>query len=133
MARYEQDYTRGQRLGELLREIIAEELLSIDDERLKLVTITGVKVDRDLSVANVYFSSLDLNPEHESRIGEVLSRYRRRFGEAIGTQAYVRRVPALRFHPDSGVQAGARVEEILRSLRRSPESEPPEEPFSGPD
>ena len=33
-------------MGETLREIVAEELLRIDDEELEFVTITGIEVDK---------------------------------------------------------------------------------------
>ena len=112
-------YERGERLGELLREILADELTRIDDERLGLVTITGVEVDRDLAFADVYFSTVDLDHDVEEAATGILERYRRRFQAAVGQQAHVRRVPTLRFHPDEGMHAGARVEEILRSLRHA--------------
>lgn len=117
MAARRRGYERGDRLGELLREILADELTRIDDDRLALVTITGVEVDRDLAVADVYFSTVDLDPDVEAAAMGILERYRRRLQAAVGRQAHVRRVPNLRFHPDEGMHAGARVEEILRSLR----------------
>lgn len=116
MAGRRRGYQRGDRLGELLREILADELTRIDDERLSLVAITGVEVDRDLAVADVYFSTVDLDHDVEAAATGVLERYRRRLQGAVGRQAHVRRVPNLRFHPDEGMHAGARVEEILRSL-----------------
>lgn len=120
-------FARGDRLGELLREILADELARIDDDRLTFVTITGVEVDRDLAFADVYFSTVDLDHDVEAAAAEILARHRRRLQSAVGRQAHVRRVPALRFHPDEGMRAGARVEEILRSLR--PEGgEAPEPP-----
>ena len=126
MARARRGFERSDRLGELLREILADELTRINDGRLAFVTITGVDVDRDLTVASVYFTTMDLDPDAETAVAEVLGRYRRRLGAAVGNQAHVRRVPTLRFHPDSGMHAGARVEEILRSLRR--EQDPGESP-----
>ena len=136
MAARRRTYERTDRLGELLREILADELTRIDDDRLALVTITGVEVDRDLAVADVYFSTVDLDPDVEAAVMGILERYRRRLQAAVGRQAHVRRVPNLRFHPDEGMHAGARVEEILRSLRDTtaagdtppavpPEVEPP--------
>ena len=38
-------YPRTARLNESLREVIAEELIRIDDERLSLVSITAIDVD----------------------------------------------------------------------------------------
>ena len=110
-------FARSDRLSELLRQVLAGELTRIDDDRLGFVTITGVSVDRDLAYADVYFSTVDLDHAAEAVAGEVLSRYRRRLQAAVGRGAHLRRVPMLRFHPDEGMHAGARVEEILRSLR----------------
>jgi ribosome-binding factor A len=51
-------YPRSARVGETLREIIAEELVRIDDERLSFVTVTGIDVDPELNRAIVYYDSL---------------------------------------------------------------------------
>ncbi|MFM8648385.1 MAG: hypothetical protein ACKODY_01235, partial [Actinomycetota bacterium] len=51
-------YPRAVRLGESLREVIADELVRIDDERLSFVTITRVEVDSEMNRAVVYFDSL---------------------------------------------------------------------------
>ncbi len=128
-------FERGDRLGELLREILADELTRIGDDRLAFVTITGVEVDRDLAFADVYFSTVDLDHDTEAAAAEILGRHRRRLQSAVGGQARLRRIPSLRFHPDEGMHAGARVEEILRSLRGedggAPES-PPDPAADGP-
>ena len=130
MAARRRGFERGDRLGELLREILADELARIDDDRLAFVTVTGVEVDRDLAYADVYFSTVDLDHDREAAVVEVLGRHRRRLQSAVGRQAHVRRVPNLRFHPDEGMHAGARVEEILRSLRDGPggAADPPQPP-----
>ena len=133
MAARRRGYERGDRLGELLREILADELARIDDDRLAFVTITGVEVDRDLAFADVYLSTVDLDHDTEAAAVEVLGRHRRRLQAAVGRQAHVRRVPSLRFHPDEGMHAGARVEEILRSLRDEAggAGDPPPRPGGG--
>ena len=51
-------YPRSARFNETLREVIAEELVRIDDERLAFVTITSIDVDNELNRAIVYFDSL---------------------------------------------------------------------------
>ena len=133
MAGRRRGFERGDRLGELLREILAEELTRIDDDRLALLTITGVEVDRDLAFADVYFSTVDLDHEVEAAAAQILQRHRRRLQSAVGSQAPVRRVPHLRFHSADGMHAGARVEEILRSLRdeATGASGPPQGPAGG--
>ena len=49
----DQGAQRSSRLNELLREIIAEELNRIDDDRLQWVSVTHVKTDRSLDRAVV--------------------------------------------------------------------------------
>ena len=51
-------YPRSARVSETLREVLAEELVRIDDERLEFVTITSIDVDNELNRAVVYFDSL---------------------------------------------------------------------------
>lgn len=109
-------YARTQRVNELVREIVADELRAIDDERLEWVTITGVEVDNELKYGKVFFDSLDADAETDEVIGEALAQHRVRLQAAIGRQARMRRTPELSFRPDPAVRAGARVDEILRDL-----------------
>jgi ribosome-binding factor A len=106
-------YERTDRLGELLREIVAEELTEIDDERLELVTITGVEVDRELERAKVFYTSLGQD-ERSPDIVEALAEHKGRVRRAIGNQARVRRVPEVVFSPDEAQRSAERIEDILR-------------------
>ena len=104
-------YPRTARLNELCQQIVAEEVERIDDERLELVTITFVRVDRDMSRALVLFTSLG---EAEDEAKEALESHRVRLQAAIGRQASMRRTPELRFEVDEVVETGSRIEQILR-------------------
>jgi ribosome-binding factor A len=108
-------YDRTDRLGELLREIVAEELDRIDDERLELVTITGVDVDRELERARIFYTSLGRD-ERDPEITAALAEQRRRLKKALGAQAHVRRVPELVFTPDETIRSAERIEQIIRDL-----------------
>jgi ribosome-binding factor A len=105
-------YPRVARVNEVLREVIAEELRVIDDERLALVSVTSVDTDPDLRHARVWVSSL---PEE---VAEVLHRHRRRLQSAIGRQLRMKWTPELAFEADPAIVSGARVEDILRGLRK---------------
>ena len=107
------EYQRSARLNELLREIIAEELERVDDDRLDWVSVVSVEVDNELTKARVYLSSLELN---EDEIIKVLSEYRGRFRKVIGRSARIRRVPDLTFMIDPSIRTGNRIEEILTEL-----------------
>jgi ribosome-binding factor A len=117
-------YDRTDRLGELLREIIAEELEQIDDERLELVTVTSVDVDRELDRARVYYTTLSLRAEgslsdeddRSAEIAAALGEHRGRVRRAIGNQARVRRVPDVIFLADDAQASAMRIEQILQDL-----------------
>ncbi len=119
------DYPRSARLGELLREILGEELREIDDSRLDLVTITAVDVDNDLSRAIVFIDTLE-GGESDVLAIEALEEFRGRMKVAIGRQAYVRKVPDLQFRPDPGVRQGEHIEAVLREMGPVVEVEVPD-------
>jgi ribosome-binding factor A len=110
------DYPRSARLAELLRQIIADELERIDDDRLAFVGIAAVDVDNDLFQAHVYFTSLDLDDSNVAAVLEAFGEHRGRLKRAIGQQTRVRRVPELAFQPDPSIVAGERIDSILRQI-----------------
>ena len=111
-------YSRSRRVNELVREIVAEELERIADPDLGWLTVTGVVVNPELTLGQVYFSTLEDDPEVDGHIIETLQTHRVRLQRAIATQARLRRTPELEFRVDGGVRAGARVEEILANIAR---------------
>ena len=125
-------YARTQRVNELVREIVADELRAIDDERLEWVTITGVEVDNELKYGKVWFDSLDADEDTDEIIGGALAEHRVRLQAAIGRQARMRRTPELSFRPDPAVRAGARVEELLRDIGPLPDDDGDEAGRRGP-
>lgn len=108
-------YPRTARLNALLQEIAAETLERVDDDRLELVTVTGVEVDSDLNRAVVYVSAFT-EPEADPTLLAALDDHRLTVQRAIGNEARIRKTPEVVFEIDPAVRAGARVEEILREL-----------------
>jgi ribosome-binding factor A len=103
-------YPRMARVNELCREILADELELIEDERLELVTIITVDVYPDLRRARVDYSSLG---EGEDEAAEALEEHRHRLQTAIAKQARLRNTPELRFAVDTVIEYAARIEELL--------------------
>ena len=106
-------YQRTDRLNELLREVVADELERIgddEDQRLRLVTITGVATAADLAVATVYYSTL----HEEAEVAAGLEAQRHRLQRAVGSQVRARRTPVLAFRADPGILAGRQVDALLR-------------------
>jgi ribosome-binding factor A len=114
-------YPRSARVGETLREIIAEELVRIDDERLEFVTVTAISVDEELNRARVFFDSL-AGEEGDDDIIEALTHHRVRLQASIASQIRAKKTPILDFRPDVALRSAERIDDILREDRlRHPE------------
>ncbi len=117
-------YSRLERVNHAVQEVLGDELELIDDDRLELVTVTGVRVAPDLRSAVVWFSSLSRGPSgplsgegrEPDAVATHLAEHRSRLQAAIARQLRLRRTPELSFVPDPAIAAGTRVEDILRTL-----------------
>jgi len=106
------DYPRTARLNELLREIIAEALERVDDDRLQLVTVTAVDVDSALEKATVYVAAID--PDGDDEMLEALGEVRTRVQGAVAREARIKRTPELVFKVDDVLRTAERIDELLR-------------------
>jgi ribosome-binding factor A len=107
-------YPRSARVGATLQEIIADELVRIDDERLTFVTVTGIDVDPELNRAIVFFDSL-AGEEGDADILEAFANHRVRLQSSIARQIRTKKTPILDFRPDMVIRSAARIDEILRA------------------
>ena len=123
-------YSRLARVNEALREVVGDELERIDDERLELVTVTGVKADPDLRRALVWYSAMSA-PAPDEDVRAALAVHRVRLQAAVGRQLRLKRTPELAFQADPGIAVGTRVEEILRGLQTDPDPGRPERTGDG--
>ncbi len=106
-------FARTARLSETLREVIADELNKIDDDRLGFVTITSVDVDSEMNRGIVYYDSIQ-GVDGDEQILEALNEYRKRLQSVIADQVRARRTPILQFRPDDAIRAAQRIDEVLR-------------------
>ena len=113
-------YPRTARLSEVLREVIADDLTRIDDERLELVTITAIDVDPEMNRAIVYFDSM-FGEEGDQGVIDALNEHRARLQASINRQMHARKTPILSFKPDEVIRSAARIEELLR---KKPDTSP---------
>jgi ribosome-binding factor A len=111
-------YPRTARVNQVLQEVVADALerMGTDDERLQLVTITGVEVDRDLRHAKVFYAA-----RHEEA-ATALEERRIALQRTIARETRLRHTPQLSFLADPAIASGWRVEEILKDLSERDET-----------
>lgn len=107
-------YSRADRVGELIRQIIGETLIkTIKDPRIKTVVITEVKMSPDLKEAKVYFV---LSGDKE-RIKQAKDGFEQAAGflkRILGQELTLRYMPKLSFFYDNSLDYGSRIEELLK-------------------
>lgn len=98
-------------LGDLFRE-------GLKDDRLgeTLMSVTDVRLTKDLSVATVYVSVLGDEEEQETAMS-VVDRATSYIRKEIGQRIQLRHVPELRFVLDHSLERGVRVLTLLDKLK----------------
>jgi ribosome-binding factor A len=107
-------YPRTARVDKLIQAVVADSLERNHDDRLALVTVTGVHVDPDLRHGVVFYATRGSADED---ITEALEEARVALQRDIGKEVRLKRTPLLRFERDPAMDAGWRIEEILKQQR----------------
>ncbi len=106
---------RGLRVGAFLREELSGILLrGSNDPRFGLMTVTDVRVSRDLSVADVYVSSLSAaTGADRDALVDTLRHAAGFMRSQVARRQGLRRTPRLRFHYDDLLESGPRLEALI--------------------
>lgn len=107
---------RTARLNEQLKRELSELIRTeVRDPRVGLVTITGVRTTRDLSVARVHIRTMGGEAEHRSTL-EGLTAAAPFLRAALGKVLRIRKVPELRFQEDHSMEHARRIEQVLSEV-----------------
>jgi ribosome-binding factor A len=115
-------FARSDRVGGLIQKLLSELLYKdIKDPRLKMTSITGVKVSADLKNARIYFiTSGDAKRKQDAADGfkTALGYLKRELARKLG----LRYMPDLKFFYDDSYAYGTHIDTILKSLKTDHES-----------
>jgi len=111
---------RTQRIGDEIQKNLAQLLQTeLKDPRVGFVTVSGVKVSKDLSYANVYVtwmhanSAADCEPQLEA-LKKASGFLRTRLSKQLNTRA----TPHLRFHFDPSYITGQKMDTLFAELKQ---------------
>lgn len=112
---------RPARVAELVHQELAQRLrLEIKDPRVVPISITDVRVNRDLSRADISYMPLgggEASVELREGLRDAAKKLRGRIGRALR----LRHAPELVFHNDEHTEAAIRVTRLLDQLTRERE------------
>lgn len=109
---------RIQRIADRIREELSEVMIfEVHDPRLEGVSITDVRVDRELAFADIYVSAI----EGSQRADEILAGFERASGflrSELAKRIELRVFPRLRFYWDPTFERGERIDNLIASLHQ---------------
>ncbi len=112
------DFSRSRRVGELIQRELAT-LLSreVKDPRLALISITAVDVTRDLSLAKVFYTIMDIadgvDDNKQAKVKEGLIKASGFLRYELGHRIQLRIVPKLEFFYDQSVVHGSELSSLI--------------------
>jgi ribosome-binding factor A len=119
---------RLQRIADRIREELSVMIvMEVSDPRLNGISITGVKVDRELTFADIFVSAI----EGHERAPEVLAGLAHANGflrKALAERIELRVFPRLRYHWDPTPEKADHIERLLAELRAQRAAAGPTEP-----
>ena len=108
-------YKRSQRVGDLLREEIAEIVIHrLKDPRIGFVTITGVDVTDDLKIAKIYVSIF--KDEDKKTTLEILNSAKSFIRSKLSKRLRMKSIPSIDFRLDTSIEYGNKIDKLLKKI-----------------
>jgi ribosome-binding factor A len=115
-------FARSDRVGGQIKKVLSELLYKdIKDPRLKMTSITGVKVSADLKHARIYF----ITSGDAARRQEAADGFKKALGylkRELARQLSLRYMPELKFFYDDSYDYGTHIDTLLKALKTDHES-----------
>ena len=109
---------RTEKVAEEIKHQMAS-ILSRDLAELKLglVTVTRVKISRDLKNAKIYLSFIG-NKEPAEICIEKVSNRKKQIRMHLGSKMHLRFVPELDFYFDDTIEYASRIDELIKEIHK---------------
>ncbi|WP_018963238.1 30S ribosome-binding factor RbfA [Coprothermobacter platensis] len=106
---------RKERLQEAIKEELSKKLLEdMNDERLRLITITDVEISQDQKYLKVFFSTMP--GQDAEQILSSLEKAKGYISGEISRTLRMRFAPEIKFEVDDSIERGVRMVRLLEDL-----------------
>lgn len=111
-------FSRADRVSGLIQEVLSDILKKdIADPRLRMATITGVKMSADLKLASIYYTTSG-DKESINAAAQAFTRAHGYIKKKLAQQLELRYMPQLRFFYDESFDYGSRIEKLLKTVSK---------------
>lgn len=110
---------RTEKVAEEIKHQMAS-ILSRDlsELHLGLVTVTAVRISRDLKNAKVYLSFIG-NKEPANACVEKINNKKKQIRMHLGAKMHLRFVPELDFYFDDNIEYASRIEQVIKEIHKN--------------
>lgn len=116
-----QHVPRHQRVADQIQREMAQIIRDeIRDERVKMITLTAVRVSSDLSLAKIFFTTL--NADEHMAAQEILDKATPYLRSLLAKLMSLRMIPALKFVYDESIEHGLHMGEVIHAARARDEA-----------
>jgi len=113
---------RAQKESQLFREISSLLLqASLDDPKLRSVTITRVALSPDKGLCTIYCYTSEGKDFFQKELLHILMQYKPSLRKALAAQVQLRYTPELGFAYDAQLEKQLRVEELIEKVKNEEE------------
>jgi ribosome-binding factor A len=117
------DFKRADRVADLIKQEISDILRrEASDPRIVNITVTDVKLTDDLRSARIYFVELGKD-SLSADVEKGLSKAKGFLKRELGKRLQLRYIPELAFFYDPSFEYGARIEKLLKEVRKDEKDE----------
>lgn len=112
------EFSRNQRMAEQIRRDLSEIIRDdLKDPRMGFLSITEVRLSKDLGQAIVFCSIFEHDKQQETM--ETLNRAAGFLRSRVADRLRARTVPSLKFRLDDSMETGAAMDELISKARAS--------------
>ena len=109
-------YQRAERVGRLIQQNLSKIIqLKLNDPRIGFVTITKVKMSKDLSYATIFI--IGENEKTSKKSLRALSNAKKIIRKMLAENLYLRKVPEIMFKLDDAVNEFQQIEALFEKIK----------------
>ena len=115
-------FARSERVCGQIQKLLSDLLQKkVNDPRLLMATVTGVKMSRDLKIAYIYFT-ITGGKENQKNALDGFSSASGFLKKTLASKLGLRYMPDLKFIHDDSFDYGARIDSLLQSINQEEDS-----------
>jgi len=111
-------FSKNDKVSDLLRHAISNAMLfEMQEEKLKWVSITDVKLNRDAKIADVFYTVIESQVTKEEA-AELISRHMPGLKKYLAHNLRLRQLPLLRFKIDDVEEKAREIDNLLQEISK---------------